>query len=147
MINILKKNDLEKIQKNKDLFLMMDEVTIISNDEIKGKKFFDKDFWVFKHHWPGDPNIPAVFQTEVLTQISSMIILSKKEYHNKTFLIVRANNLKFKKKIIPNNTLEVYSKMSSFNRGLAKFSAFGTVNEELCCSGEFTMVLQDSLIF
>ena len=147
MNKTLNKSDLEKIQKNQDQFLMMDEVSIISETEVEGKKFFGENFWVFEHHWPGDPNIPAVFQTEVLTQISSMIILSKKEYHNQTFLIVRANNLKFKKKIIPNNTLYVYSKMSSFNRGIANFVATGTVNGEACCSGEFTMVLQDSLIF
>ena len=38
MSNILKKRDLIKIQKNKDPFLMMDEVEIISENHIKGKK-------------------------------------------------------------------------------------------------------------
>ena len=145
MSNILKKRDLIKIQKNKDPFLMMDEVEIISENHIKGKKKFHESFWVFKHHWPNDPNVPAVFQTETLTQISSMIILSRKEYYNKTFLVVTADKLKFKRKIVPNDTLNVESKLILFSRGLAKFVATGTVNDEFCCSGEFTMVLQEEI--
>ena len=145
MNKILKKNDLIKIQKNEDPFLMMDKVEIITNNHIKGEKKFDKDFWIFKHHWPNDPNIPAVFQIETLTQISSIIILSRKEYHNKTFLIVSADKLKFKKKILPNNTLKVESKLIFFSRGLAKFEATGKVNKQLCCSGQFTMVLQEEI--
>ena len=44
MSNILKKRDLIKIQKNEDPFLMMDEVEIISENHIKGKKNFMKVF-------------------------------------------------------------------------------------------------------
>ena len=75
MIKTLSKKEILNIQKNREPFLMMDEVELISDKEIIGKKNFDDSFWVFECHWPGDPNVPAVFQTEALTQISSMIVL------------------------------------------------------------------------
>tara|TARA_Y100000591_G_C21768393_1_gene664146 strand:+ start:687 stop:1142 length:456 start_codon:yes stop_codon:yes gene_type:complete len=145
MIKIITKKEILNIQKNKEPFLMMDEIQLISDEEVIGKKNFDDSFWVFKYHWPGDPNVPAVFQTEALTQISSMIILSNEKYHNYTFLVVMSDKLKFKRKITPNETLVVKSRLMYFNRGVAKFKAEGTVSNEFCCSGEFTMVLQEEI--
>ena len=145
MIKTLSKKEILNIQKNREPFLMMDEVELISDKEIIGKKNFDDSFWVFEYHWPGDPNVPAVFQTEALTQISSMIVSSNQKYHNNTFLVVMSNNLKFKRKITPNETLIVKSKLLYFNRGVAKFKAEGRVDDEFCCSGEFTMVLQEEI--
>ena len=146
MSKIFKIENLLSIQKNTREFLMMDEVEILEDNKAKGKKFFSNNFWIFKHHWPGDPNVPAVFQTEVMTQISSILILGKTEHNNKTLLVVNSNNLKFKKKILPNETLVVYSELLSFKRSLAKFSAKGFVNDEIFCSGDFLMVLQEDLI-
>ena len=146
MSKIFKIENLLSIQKNTREFLMMDEVEILEDNKAKGKKFFNDNFWIFKHHWPGDPNVPAVFQTEVMTQISSILILGKTEHNNKTLLVVNSNNLKFKKKILPNETLVVYSELLSFKRSLGKFSAKGFVNDEICCSGDFLMVLQEDLI-
>jgi len=146
MSKIFKLDNLLSIQKNTKEFLMMDEVEILEDNKAIGKKLFSDNFWIFKYHWPGDPNVPAVFQTEAMTQISSILILGKPEYNNKTLLVVNSNNLKFKKKILPNETLVVYSELLSFKRALAKFSAKGFVNDEICCSGNFLMVLQEDLI-
>ena len=143
---IFTRKDLLSIQKNTSEFLMMDEVELLKENKVKGKKFFGEDFWIFKHHWPGDPNVPAVFQTEAMTQISSILILGSPENNNKSLLVVNSNNLKFKKKILPNDTLIVFSELLSFKRSLAKFSAKGFVNDEYCCSGDFLMVLQEDLI-
>ena len=79
MSKIFRIDDLLSIQKNTKEFLMMDEVEILGDNKVKGKKLFSENFWIFKHHWPGDPNVPAVFQTEAMTQISSMLILGKPE--------------------------------------------------------------------
>ncbi len=146
MNKIYKIKDLLDIQKNTKEFLMMDEVEILEDNKAMGKKIFNEDFWIFKYHWPGDPNVPAVFQTEVMTQISSILILGKPQHNNKTLLVVNSNNLKFKKKILPNETLIVYTELLSFKRSLAKFSARGFVNDEICCAGDFLMVLQEDLI-
>ena len=144
MNKIFKTEDLLKIQKNTKEFLMMDEVEILEDNKEKGKKFFSEDFWIFKHHWPGDPNVPAVFQTEAMTQVSSILILSIPEYNNKTLLVVNSNNLKFKKKILPNQTLIIDANLISFKRGLAHFKAKGYVDTKMCCTGEFLMVVQEN---
>ena len=106
---IFTRKDLLSIQKNTSEFLMMDEVEVLKENKVKGKKFFGEDFWIFKHHWPGDPNVPAVFQTEAMSQISSILILGSPENNNKSLLVDNSNNLKFKKKILPNDTLIVFS--------------------------------------
>ena len=81
-----------------------------------------------------------------MTQVSSILILGSSQHNNKSLLVVNSNNLKFKRKILPNDTLVVFSELLSFKRSLAKFSAKGFVNNEYCCSGDFLMVLQEDII-
>ena len=47
---------------------------------------------------------------------------------------------------MPNQTLVVKTELLSFKRSLAKFSAKGFVNDEICCAGDFLMVLQEDII-
>ena len=84
MSKILKKDELLEIQKNVDPFLMMDEVEIVSENKVVGKKKFDEKFSIFRYHWPGDPNVPAAYQIETMSQVAS-IILSRPEHKKSTF--------------------------------------------------------------
>ncbi len=143
MSKILKKDELLEIQKNVDPFLMMDEVEIVSENKVVGKKKFDEKFSIFRYHWPGDPNVPAAYQIETMSQVASIIILSRPEHKKSTFLVVAADKLKFKKKILPNNTLTVEANLKSFKRGLASFEVRANLDNNFCCSGQFTMILQE----
>ena len=80
------------------------------------EKKFDEKFSIFRYHWPGDPNVPAAYQIETMSQVASIIILSRPEHKKSTFLVVAADKLKFKK-ILPNNTLTVEANLKSFKKG------------------------------
>ena len=51
----------------------------------------------------------------------------------------------FKKKIIPGERLYLKTQLHSWKRGIAICSGKGTVNEELACSAEFTLVLPEKI--
>ena len=48
---------------------------------------------------------------------------------------------KFRKIIVPGDTLIIKSKLDYFKRGVAKGSAQGFVNKELACSADFVVTL------
>ena len=54
-----------------------------------------------------------------------------------------ANNAKFRRKIIPGETLEIKAVLESFKRGLAKGYAEGYVDKEFACSAEFVITVPD----
>ena len=54
---------------------------------------------------------------------------------------VSMNNVTFKRKIIPGETLLIDSQLTSFRRGLAKGHATSTVNEEVACSADFVITV------
>ena len=83
MIKTLSKKEILNIQKNREPFLMMDEVGLISDKEIIGKNF-DDSFGCSNIIGLGS-KCSCCISNEALTQISSMIVLSNQKYHNNTF--------------------------------------------------------------
>ena len=142
----LTKKQILKIQKNRDPYLLMDYVTKVEpGKSIKGYKKLKKNEWFFKVHWPGDPNMPGMLQVESLVQMSSLIILTMPGMQGKTLYLVDSNNIKFYKKILPGDKLNIFSKLISSNRGLFKFEASGYLKKDIACKAMFTLILPGSM--
>ena len=78
-----------------------------------------------------------------MVQTFIMTFLSKKEYKNLKTNFFDLNNTKFRRKIIPGETLKIKAELKSLNRGVAKGTANGSVNNEFACSAEFIITIPD----
>ena len=142
----LNKKQIINIQKNRDPYLLMDYATkIVPGKSIEGYKNLKKNEWFFKVHWQGDPNMPGMLQVEAMVQMSSLIIFTLPNINEKTLHLANATNIKFFKKIIPGDKLEILSKLVSSNRGLYKFEAEGYVKKKIACKADFTLILPGSV--
>ena len=142
----LNKKQIIKIQKNRDPYLLIDYATkIVPGKSIEGYKNLKKNEWFFKVHWHGDPNMPGMLQVEAMVQMSSLIIFTLPNINEKTLYLANATNIKFFKKIIPGDKLEILSKLVSSNRGLYKFEAEGYVKKKIACKADFTLILPGSV--
>ena len=146
MIEKLKLNriEIQEYQQNRDPYLMIDEATeIIPGESAKGFKKLKVDEWFFKVHWPTDPNMPGMLQVEALVQMSALSILTLPGNKGKLLYLTSANKIRLSKKIIPNDILEIDTKIISFKRGMAKCSGIGTVEKKFACSAEFNLILPE----
>ena len=100
---------------------------------------------VFKVHWPNDPNMPGMLQIEALIQMCALSILSLPGNKGKVMYLTSANSMKFIKKIIPNNRLDIETQVSSFKRGLAICEGTGLVKKEIVCKAEFNLILPEEI--
>tara|TARA_Y100000590_G_C15694529_1_gene1004620 strand:- start:898 stop:1380 length:483 start_codon:yes stop_codon:yes gene_type:complete len=142
----LDKNKILDYQQNRDPYLMIDHANkVIPGKSAEGYKLLKKNEWFFKVHWPGDPNMPGMLQTEALIQMSALIIQTMPGNKGKTLYLVDSNNLKFFKKILPGDKLNIFSKLISSNRGLFKFDAEGFVENQKACKASFTLVIPGSI--
>ena len=142
----LNKNQIMEYQQNRPPYLMIDFVDeVIPGVSAKGYKDLKDDEWFFKVHWPNDPNMPGMLQIESLVQMSAMAILTLPGNKGKVMYLTTANNMKFIKKILPGSKLVIDTKIRSFKRGLAACEGRGTINGDLVCKAEFSLILPEEI--
>ena len=143
---ILDKKGIYKYQQNREPYLLIDFATeIIPGKSAKGYKDLGNDEWFFKVHWPTDPNMPGMLQIEALVQMCALSILSLPDNKGKVMYLTSANNMKFIKKIIPNNRLYIETKIKSFKRGLAICEGSGFIEKQMACKAEFNLILPEEI--
>ena len=140
----LDKKKILEYQQNREPYLLIDHATeVVPGISSKGYKILKNDEWFFKVHWPNDPNMPGMLQIEALVQMCALSILTLPNNKGKIIYLIKANNLKFIKKIVPETKFEINTKILSFKRGLAHCEGFGSINQEIACKADFTLILPD----
>jgi 3-hydroxyacyl-[acyl-carrier-protein] dehydratase len=149
-MNFLKldKKKILEYQKNRDPYLMIDCATkVIPGKFAKGYKKLTKKDWFFDVHWPGDPNMPGMLQIESLIQMSALAVQTLPGNKGKTLYLVGANNLKFFRKVLPGDKLEIESKLLKESRGIYNFESSGFVNGKKTCKADFSLIISGSIKF
>lgn len=130
---------IQACQRNRYPLLFIDRVTeAVPGKYAKAIKNFSFNEWFFPAHFDDDPNVPGFVQTEALAQTFLMTFLSMEEYRGEIVSALGYNNIKFKRKIIPGDTLEIIATLDSFRRGIAKGHVESFVDGEPACSLEIT---------
>ena len=143
---VLDKKGIYEIQQNREPYLLIDYATeIFPGKSAKGYKDLNDEEWFFKVHWPNDPNMPGMLQIEALVQMCALSILSLPGNKGKVMYLTSANNMKFIKKIIPNDKLYIETKIKGFKRGLAICEGKGFVQNEMACKAEFNLILPEEI--
>ncbi|MFV0593859.1 MAG: bifunctional UDP-3-O-[3-hydroxymyristoyl] N-acetylglucosamine deacetylase/3-hydroxyacyl-ACP dehydratase [Draconibacterium sp.] len=131
------------INKIKDLlphrypFLMVDKIVCINDDEIIGVKNVTVNEPYFQGHFPEEPVMPGVMLIEAMAQCGGLLVLNNKEGRYSTYFI-RVDNVKFRQKVIPGDTLVFKLKLSSpIRRGIANMKGLTYVGDKIVAEGEF----------
>ena len=75
-----------------------------------------------------------------------MTFLTIPENKGKKASCVSMNNVKFKKKIIPGNRLDVVAELDSYKRGLAKGKVTGYINGEMANYMELVVLIPNIML-
>ena len=142
---ILNYQQILDFQQNREPYLMIDHVDeFVPGKFAKGYKNLNDD-WFFKVHWKNDPNMPGMLQIEGLIQISALVILTLPGNKGKKMYLTSANDLMFKKKIVPGDKYNMTTKLNYYKRGIANFSAEGSVGDQIVNKAKFNLVLPDEI--
>ena len=142
----LDKQGIYEYQQNREPYLLIDYASeIIPGVSAKGYKDLKNDEWFFKVHWPSDPNMPGMLQIEALVQMCALSILSLPGNKGKVMYLTSANNIRFIKKIIPNQRLYIETKVKSYKRGLAICEGLGLIEKQIACKAEFNLILPEEI--
>ena len=59
----------------------------------------------FEGHFPGHPIMPGVLQLEAMAQVAGILFLSKAEMANQVAYFMSAENVKWRKPVVPGDVL------------------------------------------
>lgn len=123
-------NDIEKILPHRYPFLLVDKVMEIGEESIIGVKNVTMNEPMFTGHFPGNPVFPGVLQIEAMAQAGGIFALSKVEDpHLYSTYFMKIDNVKFKQKVVPGDTLVFeLNLLSPIRRGLVNMGGKAYVN-------------------
>lgn len=139
-------NGIKECQRNRHPLLFVDRVfEVIPGQKASGVKCFSYNEWFFPAHFDDEPNVPGFIQVETLVQTFIMSFLSRDDLKGKKTNFLGINNVKFKRKIVPGETLTIHATLDSFRRGIATGRAESFVGDQPACSADFVVAVPDVL--
>ena len=129
---------IEKMLPHRYPFLLIDKIMEITDNGIIGVKNVTMNENYFMGHFPSNPVMPGVLQIEAMAQTGGIFSLSKVEDpHLYSTYFMKIDNVKFKKKVIPGDTVVFdLNLLSPIRRGLVHMGGKGYVNGVVCIEAE-----------
>jgi len=141
----LNAEELKKYQPNRYPFLMIDAVTDVEPGEYAvGYKNLTNNEWYFPVHFPGGPNMPGALQLEALAQMLTVAITTQEGLAGKVTHALQ-HTVKFKKEVLPGETLHIEARVKSWKRGICKGYAVGRTNGDIACEAEMMITIPEIL--
>ena len=130
-------NAIHEILPHRYPFLLVDKITFFAENQIKGVKNVTINEPFFKGHFPGNPIMPGVLQLESMAQVGGVLLLNTIENPDSVWVyIVAIDNARFKKPVIPGDTLEIEVEMTALRRSICKMSGKAYVDGNVVCSAD-----------
>ena len=119
-------------------FLLVDRVVELEEGQfIRAYKNVSVNEEVFNGHFPQAPIFPGVMIVEAMAQAAGILgfkTLGKKPADGSIYLFAGADNVRFKRQVVPGDRLDLEAKVVSEKRGIWKFECRATVDGTLAAS-------------
>ncbi|MDD4894641.1 MAG: UDP-3-O-acyl-N-acetylglucosamine deacetylase, partial [Candidatus Omnitrophica bacterium] len=95
-----------KILPHREPFLFVDKIISLEvGKRVTGVKNVTINDYFFKGHFPGKPVMPGVLILEAMAQVGGVMMLSPEENRGKLAYFMSADNVKFRKTVVPGDQL------------------------------------------
>lgn len=161
---IQKKNELQKIYQKKQAsdvvfdinaimriiphrypFLLVDKIVdFVPNESITGIKNVTMNELFFQGHFPDHPIMPGVLILEAMAQAGGIMLLNQLDNPaDYVAYFASIDNVKFRKPVLPGDTLRFEMKVISLKRNLSKMHGDAYVGNEKVAEGDFMAMVQE----
>lgn len=135
---ILDTNAIRNLLPHRPPFLFVDKIIELSDSHVVGVKNVSMNEDFFIGHFPNDPVMPGVLQIEAMAQTGGILVLSGVENPENYFTyFLKIENVKFKQKVVPGDTLVFKLSLTSpVRRGICQMKGHAYVGNKLVMEAE-----------
>ncbi|MFO1483357.1 MAG: bifunctional UDP-3-O-[3-hydroxymyristoyl] N-acetylglucosamine deacetylase/3-hydroxyacyl-ACP dehydratase [Verrucomicrobiaceae bacterium] len=141
---VLDINEVMKILPHRYPFLLVDRIIGFEGDaKCTGVKNVTINEPFFQGHFPGHPIMPGVLQLEAMAQVASVLLLRMPGNEGKIGYFMSANNVKWRRPVLPGDTLIIETEILKMKRSIASGIGRCFVNGQVASEAELMFSVVD----
>ena len=131
-------NGIMKLLPHRPPFLLIDKIIELSESHVVGVKNVTMNEPFFVGHFPKEPVMPGVLQIEAMAQTGGILVLANvPDTENYSTYFVKIDKVKFKKKVIPGDTVIFKIELiEPIRRGIVHMQGYGYVGDSVVVEAE-----------
>ena len=136
----------------KSSFRFVDNISLLSEDEVRGKYTLKNDAFFYEDHFAGNPVTPGVIITEIMAQIGLVVlgiflVLKETGFNymedDSLYPLLTTTDVSFHKIVLPGQKVTVISKKQYFRFGKLKcYVEMLDSSKEVVAKGVFSGVIK-----
>ncbi|MBV8731656.1 MAG: 3-hydroxyacyl-ACP dehydratase FabZ [Acidobacteriia bacterium] len=136
-MSILDINEIRTILPHRYPFLLVDRILELDAERIVGIKNVTVNEPFFIGHFPDFPVMPGVLIVEAMAQVAGVLVLKNiADRDQKLVLLAAIENARFRKPVLPGDTLRVEMTVVKRRTNVAKMAGRATVDGQLVAEAE-----------
>lgn len=136
--------DVQNIIPHRYPFLLIDKILEVEpGKKAVGIKNVSVNEPFFQGHFPGNPIMPGVLIVEALAQTACVAGLMLEENKGKLGVFTGIESMKFRKQVVPGDTLKLEAEFIVFRMGMGKVKVLATVDGQVAAEGEIKFAMID----
>jgi UDP-3-O-[3-hydroxymyristoyl] N-acetylglucosamine deacetylase/3-hydroxyacyl-[acyl-carrier-protein] dehydratase len=141
---VLDINEVMKILPHRYPFLLVDRIIGFETaTKCTGIKNVTINEPFFQGHFPGHPVMPGVLQLEAMAQVASIVLLRMPENQGKIGYFMSANNVKWRRPVLPGDTLVIETEILKAKRSIATGVGRCVVNGQVVSEADLMFSVVD----
>jgi len=125
-------------------FLLLDRIIEVEpGKKAVGIKNVTANEYFFQGHFPGYPIMPGVLIVEALAQTAGIAVALLEENKGKLGVFAGIDNMKFKRQVVPGDTLRLEAEILVSKMGVSKARVTASVEGQVAAEGEIKFMLID----
>jgi 3-hydroxyacyl-[acyl-carrier-protein] dehydratase len=140
---VLDVNMIKKILPHRYPFLLVDRIIEISEERVVGIKNVTINEPFFQGHFPEYPIMPGVLILEAMAQVGGAAVLTKKENVGKLAFFLSINNAKFRKPVVPGDTIRIEVDLLKSRMGIMQTHAVAKVDGKVVTEADMMFAFVD----
>lgn len=138
-------NQIKEIIPHRYPFLLVDKIMEMEpGKRAVGIKNVTVNEPFFQGHFPGCPVMPGVLIIEAMAQVGAVSVLSMPEFAGKLALFAGVEKAKFRRRVIPGDTLKIEVEMVKLRGKIGKARAVARVGEDLAAEAELMFAVTEN---
>ncbi len=129
-------------------FLMIDGmIDVVAGASATGVKNVSINEPYFQGHFPGHPIMPGVLIIEAMAQTSAalVVVTMGAEAEGKLVYFMSIDSARFRKPVVPGDTLHVHVTKKASRGGVWKFTAEATVDGVVAAEATYSAMIRDAV--